>query len=135
MEIILAIMGVIIGLFSFLYALKTQREKRKFERLVKSNLAGLAGSIVMIRNNPALAHKNIDYILKHLDVIESTPELNRILNRLAWAQGDSAAAHRLLEVLLNDVLTLQEGLFGTRDIVRPDSHEEGNVTNEVEGAS
>lgn len=132
-EEVVGLVGVVIGIASLAFAFKAQHEKRQFEQLLKSTLVGLAGSIVMIRNNPALAHKNIDYILKRVDVLGANPDLNRIINRLAWAQGDSAATHRLLEVLLNDVLSLQEGLFGTRDAKAPNSAGVQDFSRHIEG--
>jgi hypothetical protein len=87
--------------------------------MVRAKLAGIAGGIVLIRDNPRMAHKNIDHVLMRLNAVKST-EMNEIVNHLAWAQGDSAAAHRLLELLLLDVLSLQEGLFGSRLISTAD---------------
>ena len=130
MEVALAIIGTLVGLVSFVYAIMTQREKSRYERLVQATLAGIAGSIVMIQKNPRLAHANIDHILQRLEDIESSPGKKDIINYLAWAQGDSAAAHRLLEVLLNDVLTLQEGLFGVRRITSPDQPHPDQVSKE-----
>ena len=126
MGLLLAVAGVVVGLASLVFAIKTQQEKAKFERLVNCELAGIAGSILMIRDNPRLAHSNIDYILQRLEDLEGSPNVKEIVNHLAWAQGDSAATHRLLEVLLNNVLGLQEGLFGTRRVSRYDSLPELN---------
>ena len=120
MELAFGILGTLITVLSFAYALKTQHDQHRLERLIRCKSAGIAGSIVLIRNNPALAHKNIDYVPKRFDMVEPAREQKAMVNRLAWAQGDSAAAHRLLELLLVDVVTLQQGLFGTKVAIGPD---------------
>ena len=116
---LIGIVGTVVGIASSLHALATQRGKRRLEHLVQSKLAGVAGAIEAIGGNPALAHKNIDWVLSRVDKLREHEDLAGLVNHLAWAQGDSATTHRLLEQLLLDVLALQEGLFGTRQIARP----------------
>jgi hypothetical protein len=118
--------GTAVTIASLVYALKTQRDRVKLEQLVKAKLRGIAGSLVAIRKNPALAHKNIDLAMKSLELVQPN-EMNGIVNYLAWAEGDSAATHRLLELLLLDVLSLQEGLFGTRIISPTDAEGESRM--------
>ena len=123
MELALAIIGTALGVVSLAHAIKTQRDKERLEKFIQAKLACIAGSLVLVRNNPALAHKNLDYVLNRIEAIRED-DLKAIVNHLAWAQGDSAAAHRLLGVVLLDVLSVQEGLFGTRVISTEVSEDE-----------
>lgn len=117
---VIGIVGTVVAMTSTLHALATQRGKRRLEHLVQSKLSGLAGAIEAIRGNPVLAHQNIDWVLSRVDQLRDHKDLSGLVNHLAWAQGDSATTHRLLDQLLLDVLALQEGLFGTRTIARAD---------------
>ena len=51
MELALAILGAVITTASLLYTIKTNQEKKSWERLVREKLAGLAGNIEVIRQN------------------------------------------------------------------------------------
>ena len=52
MELFLTVVGVILTVGSLVYAVKTNVEKRKLEKLIQQSLQGLAGNICAIRANP-----------------------------------------------------------------------------------
>ena len=92
----------------------TSRDKAKVEKSLKAHLGSTAGNIILVRQNSETAHKHIYNILSLLK--ESPPNTEQIAEYAAWAQSDVTASDRTLEILLADILSLQEGLFGTRVI-------------------
>ena len=118
-SLIISIIGTSITAGSFVYAIKTRREKKALERLIHGKLKGIAGNIVASEKSATLADNNFrrcrDEALK---LVKSTLK-NEILKHAHNGARDAESASRMLENLLNEVLSLQDGLFKTRDIVHP----------------
>lgn len=114
LEFVLSVIGVCITTASLLYAVMANRDKARVEKSLKAHLGSTAGNIILIRKNSETAHKHIYNILSL--VKEAQPDTDQIAEYAAWAQSDVTASDRTLEILLADILSLQEGLFGTRDI-------------------
>ncbi len=120
MELLLSVMSVAIGLAGVGYAYMTNRAKTTLEKLIQAQLRGLAGNIKEIREQPRWANTHLETIYKLASKKEKTEEdLNEILQRAYWGRGDITAAERMLSNLLNEILTLQEGMFGTRTVKFP----------------
>ena len=55
--------------------------------------------------------------------LDRNQDVHEILKHAQYGAGDSVAAERMIRNLLNQVLTLQEGMFGTRIIDHIDKAE------------
>lgn len=119
MEIALSIIGVALGAAGLVYAVMTNREKARLEKLVQAELRGLAGNIEQIRVSPAWAHQHFQGIQECALKLERNQDVDQILRHAQSGVGDSVAAERMISNLLGQVLTLQEGMFGTRTITHP----------------
>ena len=58
MEIFLSIVGTLITTASIVYAIKTNKEKERFEKLVRDKLAGIAGNVLFSKRSADLSDKN-----------------------------------------------------------------------------
>lgn len=129
----LDIFSAIITVGSLVYAVMTNREKRKLEKLVKSMLAGIAGNIRGIRENPAWADQQFRNIRERALELERNDDVKAILQHAHDGARDVTAAERMLGDLLGEVLWLQKGLFGTELIYHPnrkDEHSNGLQSDE-----
>jgi hypothetical protein len=107
----LTIISFLVGVLSLIYAVITNREKAKLEKVVKMRLLNISESIRDVENNAALAHTHIDAIRRFLNDLKHTKGLKNILDRIAWAEADITTAHRMSKRLKCDVDSLQQGLF------------------------
>lgn len=107
----LAIAGVALGVVAFLFAIVTTNDKARLERLIEAKLWGFCTSLERIRGNPKLAHRHLDELRRFLNRLPHSSELQVPLDQVAWAQGDSVAAVRLLDELREDIDTVRVGLF------------------------
>ena len=119
MELVLSIVGTALGAAGLVYAVMTNREKANLERLVRSELRGLAGNIWSIRKNPRWADRHFGRIHDIAAKLETNEQVTGILRAAQTGARDAVAAERMLGNLLNEVLCLQEGLFGTKEIEHP----------------
>ncbi len=123
-NLLLAVIGIVIGIASLVYAVMTNRDKARLEKLVQAELRGLAGNIDEIRANPKWAYEHFKTIQAYaLKLEERSDSVNRIHEAALYGTGDALATERLLGNLLNQVLTLQDGLFGTKVIEHCDRSE------------
>jgi metal-dependent hydrolase (beta-lactamase superfamily II) len=107
----LTIISFFVGVLSLVYAVITNREKAKLEKVIKMRLLNISESVEDVVNNAALAHTHIDATRQFLNDLERSKGLKTILDRIAWAEADITAAHRMSKRLKRDVDSLQEGLF------------------------
>jgi hypothetical protein len=121
---ILAIIGLVVGtgisVGSLIYAVKTNREKAKLETLVQTELAYIAGNIQVIRANPQWADRHFQAIRDKVLELEAGEQVQEIIKQAHDGARDVTAAERMLGNLLNEVLALQKGLFGTEEVHHPD---------------
>jgi hypothetical protein len=118
MELFLSLFGLVLTVASIIYAFITNREKNKLQSLVKIRLEDMIKSIEAVRGNTKLAHTHIDHIRKFMNGLRRSDELKTMLDRVAWAEADITAAHRMLKRLRQDVASLQNGLFAVQEIPR-----------------
>jgi F0F1-type ATP synthase membrane subunit b/b' len=111
MSIALTIIGLLVGVLSLVYAVITNREKAKLEKIIQSRLLHIAESVEDAKDNTKLAHGHIDEVRRFLNGLKHSKEMNSILDRAAWAEADITAAHRMLKRLKCDVCSLQEELL------------------------
>jgi hypothetical protein len=99
---------------------------------VRTTLAGYAGNIELIRKNPHWADKHFKCILDV--VLNVSQEIDRkVVGEHAHAGArDVVAAERMLRILRNDILSLQDGMFGTKTLDKFDIPNE-NPTYGEEG--
>lgn len=123
-DTVLAIVGIGVsagfGTGGIVYAVFTNREKKKLETFVKANLVSTAGNVEKIRESAQFAWRNFNYIRESATKLPDSEEKNNIIKCGALGTGDAAAADRMMGNLLNEVLSTQEGLFGTTEIKHPD---------------
>jgi len=132
MELFLTIIGVVLTVGSIMYAVRANIEKQKLEKLIQQSLQGLAGNICSIRANPSWADSHLKYVQKTALTLDRNEETNKILDHIHDAARDCVAAERMLGNLLNEVLTLQMGLFATDKMLHPDMNKlkERNITRQ-----
>ena len=118
-SLIISIIGTIITAGSFVYAFKTNREKKALERLIRGTLKGIAGNIVASEKSATLADRHFNSCRDEALKLDESISKKEILKHLHDGARDAESASRMLENLLNEVLSLQDGLFKTRDIVHP----------------
>jgi len=124
-SIISIIVSVTLGTASLVYACKTNQEKKKLEDYIQAELRGLAGNIDKIRVSPEWAEHHFGEIRNQALELEPTNEMKEIVRHAQDGAKDAAAASRMIRNLLNQVLTFQEGMFGTRELVHSD--QDGNT--------
>ena len=119
LSLIISIIGTGMTAGSFVYANRTKREKERLERLIHGKLKGIAGNIVESEKSATWADKNFGRCRdKALELDESAPK-KEILKHAHNGARDAESTSRMLNNLLNEVLSLQDGLFKTRDMVHP----------------
>jgi hypothetical protein len=114
----LTIISFLVGVLSLVYAVITTREKAKLEQVIKMRLLNISESMEDVENNAALAHTHIDATRQFLNDLERSKGTKTILDRIAWAEADITAAHRISKRLKRDVDSLREGLFSEGKIPR-----------------
>jgi len=111
-QMFFTILGVALTVASLVYAAKTDREKAHLERLIKAELAGIAGNINAIRPSATWADTHLITINRHAIKLAPGEDVSTIIDSAQLGARDATAAARMLDNLLNQVLSLQKGLFG-----------------------
>lgn len=126
MENMVEFISIGIGLVGVLYAILTNRQKTKMENMVRIHLSGIAGNIKAIRKSTEWSWTHFDKIQNIALNLESSEVRETILKSAQLGTGDSAAADRMLENLLNNVMNIQEGMFGTTEVRYPEEKTKDN---------
>jgi len=111
-ELALAVIGLVIGIISIIYAVKTNRDKAKLEKFTRLRYENFTATIEDAENNADSAYLHIEEVHRFLNGLKRSEELKAILDRAMWAQQDVAAAHRLLKRLKHDVVSLEKSMSG-----------------------
>ncbi len=130
MVIILSIVGTLITTASLVYAIKTNREKQRFERLVRDKLAGIAGNVWYSQKSADLSDKNFTSARDAAYELEESDRKQNVLKHIHNGARDAAAAKRMLYNLLGEVLSVQKGMFGTDTIEHPEKSEKQMLSND-----
>jgi hypothetical protein len=117
---IISIFGAIITTASLVYAIKTNREKTKFENLVRDKLAGIAGNVWKAKQSSEWSDKNFTRARDEVQKLPESMEKMKILEHIHNGARDSVASARMLSNLLGEVVSMQKGMFGTETIAHPD---------------
>lgn len=110
MELTLAIVGLVLSVFSIGYAFKTTNDKKKLDKLIASRLDDFRESVKDAQKNSESAYKHTETIRRFLSGLRRTAELKEILDCATWAQQDTASTERILLRLENDIVTFNNGL-------------------------
>ena len=124
MEIAISILGVLIGLGGWVYAYYANRVKASRDNLVRAGLARLAGNIAYVHSNPVWADSHFAQVRELALQLEMTDEVKEILRHTHDGARDSCVGDRAMRVLLNQVMSLQEGLFSAVEMSHPDIQSE-----------
>lgn len=130
MEILLSIVGTLITTGSLVYAIKTNREKQKFEKLVRDKLAGIAGNVWNSQRSADLSDKNFTKARDAAYELEENDRKQNVLKHIHNGARDAVAAKRMLSNLLGEVLSMQKGMFGTDTIAHPEMSEKHAQSND-----
>ncbi len=130
MEILLSIVATLITTSSLVYAIKTNREKRKFERLVRDKLAGIAGNVWYSQKSADLSDKNFTRARDAAYELEESDRKQNVLKHIHNGARDAVAAKRMLSNLLGEVLSMQKGMFGTDTTAHPKKSEKQILSND-----
>ena len=130
MEILLSIVATLITTASLVYAIKTNREKKKFERLVRDKLAGIAGNVWYSKKSADLSDKNFTRARDAAYELEESDRKQNVLKHIHNGARDAVAAKRMLYNLLGEVLSMQKGMFGTDTIAHPEKSEKQMLSND-----
>jgi len=122
---ILAILGIVVsvafGFASLVYAWRTNKEKQRLEDLIRAQLRGLAGNIEHIRRNPEWCDHHFNHISNLALQLDHSDTVIKIIRHAHDGARDATAGARMTMNLLNEILTLQEGMFDTRLITYVDT--------------
>lgn len=118
-SLIISIIGTIITVGSLVWSFKTSKEKKTLERLIHGKLKGIAGNIVASDKSATLADIHFRKCRNEALKLDESIEKNEIIKHSHDGARDAESASRMLENLLNEVLSLQDGLFKTREIAHP----------------
>ncbi len=129
MEIVAIVSALITG-SSLLYAIKTNKEKRKFEKLVKNVLAGIASNVWNARESADKADHNFTRARDTAHKLEDSDTKPLLLKHIHNGARDAVAAKKMLSNLLNEVKSMQTGMFGTETITHPEMSEKQVQTND-----
>jgi len=110
------ILGFLVGLAGLFIAWMTNREKKRLEKLIHKELCGLAGNIKRIRENPDWADIHFGEIQARALKLERNEDVDGILQHTLLGARDATASVRMMDILLNQVLALQEDMFGTKSM-------------------
>ncbi len=133
MEILLFIVGIVgtlITTWSFVYAIKTRSEKKKFEKLVRDKLTGIAGNVWYSQKSADLSDKNFTRARDAAYELEESDKKKNVLKHIHNGARDAVAAKRMLSNLLGEVLSMQKGMFGTDTIAHPEKSENQMQSND-----
>ena len=121
--IALSLMGTLVsvgfGVVGLVYARMKSREKADLENLVQANLQRTAGNIDWIRESTSWGHGHLEAIHETALKLDRDEHVEEILRRANLGKADVLAAERMVWNLLNEVLSIQKGLFGPEKYVRP----------------
>jgi hypothetical protein len=124
MELLLSIIGTLITTAALVYAVKTNTEKRKFERLVRDKLAGIAGNVWYSQMSADESDRNFSRARDSAHNLEESETKQLILKHIHNGARDAVAAKRMLSNLLCEVISMQKGMFQTEKIAHPEMHDE-----------
>jgi hypothetical protein len=119
------IWNIITGIATFIamgIAVNEFIKRRKLEQFTNSSLRGIAGNLAKIKQSTAWAFNNFRVAQSEAVKLTNSENKNELLIKIADGQGDAASADRMIVNLLNEILTLQEGQFGTREITHPEKN-------------
>ncbi len=135
MEILLSVVATVITTASLVYAIKTNKEKQRFERLVRDKLAGIAGNVWHSQRSADLSDKNFTRARNATYELEESDKKQNILKHIHNGARDAVAAKKMLSNLLGEVLSMQKGMFGTDKIAHPEMSENQMQSNEQSESS
>ena len=118
-ELIISFISVAVGVAGLVYAIMTNRQKSNLEKLISAELRGMAANIEFVQKNSNWADRHFHRINEIALKLERSEEANDIVTHAHTGARDAVAAERIVHTLLNQILTLQEGMFGTRIITDP----------------
>jgi hypothetical protein len=130
METFLSIVGTLITTAALVYAIKTNKEKQRFERLVRDKLAGIAGNVWYSHKSADLSDKNFTRARDAAYELEESDKKQNVLRHIHNGARDAVAAKRMLSNLLGEVLSMQKGMFGTDKIAHPEMSEKQMQSND-----
>ena len=130
-ELVVGILGLIVGVASFVYARRVSHEKEAREKLVQEMLATIAGNIVHIRQNPGWADLQFALIRDQALQLQDSKEKAEIIKSAQDGSRVAVAAQHMLTDLLNVVQGLQKGLFDREVIRRPEQQSQPNSGQSV----
>jgi hypothetical protein len=116
------IIAGIASILGFAFACYQYHEKNKLKLFTKSVIQGIGGNICKIQQSTRWAFQNFRNAQKLLVKLPDSELKQNLVLIVADGQGDASASDRMLINLLNELLTVQEAQFGSRDI----SHTEKN---------
>jgi hypothetical protein len=117
---IFSFLGTVVTTASLVYAIKTNKEKEKFEKLVRDKLSGIAGNVWKARQSAHWSDKNFARARNETIKLSECDEKSKILEHLHNGARDAVAAERMLSNLLGEVVSMQKGMFNTDIISHPD---------------
>ncbi len=120
---IINIIAVIITVFSFAFSLYQFNEKKKLENFTLKVLRSIAGNLCKIQQSTEWTFANIRNLQLKAGGLQDDEVKKEIVRLLSDAQGDAAAADRLVVTVFNDVLTFQDATFNTTEISHPEKRE------------
>ncbi len=123
MEII-TVISLIITTASLVYAIKTNKEKIRFEKLIKEKLAGIAGNVWNSGKSAGLSDNNFTRARDAAYELEESDKKQNVLKHIHNGARDAVAAKRMLSNLLGEVVSFQKGMFETDIIAHPEWREE-----------
>lgn len=120
----------IASILSLLFACYQFYERKKLELFTKSVLQGTGGNVCKIQQSTRWAFENIRNAQKIITKLPESELKENLTILLSDSQGDASASDRMLINLLNELLTLQEAQFHTRDIKHTEKSELELATKE-----
>lgn len=108
-----AITGCIVAVYEIF-------KRRKLELFTKGSLQSIAGNIQKIKQSTSWTYNNLREAQEEAIKLPQSGSKNLIIKKLSYGLGDGAAADRMTQNLLNELLNLQKSQFGTTEITHPD---------------
>lgn len=125
MEHITEVVSLIIGAASLFYAIYTNRERKRSENIIRSQMAVIAGhanNLIQYANYAWIHFGEINDVAANM---EEKDRREKILKASQLGTGDALAVWTNLTALLGYVKGIQQALFGTSDISYPSDKENG----------
>ena len=114
-DLILTGVGTAVTVGSFVYAVKTNREKAKLERLVWGQWKGIDNNVNQVREVASKASMQMSSVVEKMEKLEDSEDLRSLRKAVILARKDASNSAHMIKLLVQQVLALGPALDPSYD--------------------